>query len=129
MGPISADIDLGHNQVMSGAALVTNEASHKYDNFVVVLQASGSGTGTRSKIIFDQSKKQLFNIHSGFRQVHRRLKNAWRVETLVVPQRFFLFLLFRNKLCEYSLIFLFLVLSSCQQSQMSFQLFSLNLFL
>lgn len=26
MGPISADIDLGHNQVMSGAALVTNEA-------------------------------------------------------------------------------------------------------
>uniref|UniRef100_F1L543 Intraflagellar transport protein 52 n=1 Tax=Ascaris suum TaxID=6253 RepID=F1L543_ASCSU len=71
MGPISADIDLGHNQVMSGAALVTNE----------ILQASGSGTGTRSKIIFDQSKKQLFNIHSGFRQVHRRLKNAWRVET------------------------------------------------
>ncbi|KAK6028943.1 hypothetical protein OSTOST_04954, partial [Ostertagia ostertagi] len=33
------------------------------------------------KIIINQSKKELFNIHSGLRGIHRRLKNAWTVET------------------------------------------------
>ncbi|KAK6036178.1 hypothetical protein COOONC_26320, partial [Cooperia oncophora] len=41
-----------------------------------------NGTRQRQghKIVINQSKKELFNIHSGLRGVHRRLKNAWTVE-------------------------------------------------
>ncbi|KHN76535.1 Intraflagellar transport protein 52 -like protein [Toxocara canis] len=67
MGPIYADIGLRYNEVMNGVASANNEAS-------------SSGRGTGSRIVFDQSKKEHSNIHSGFRQLHRRLKNAWRVE-------------------------------------------------
>ncbi|KAE9417888.1 hypothetical protein Angca_003493, partial [Angiostrongylus cantonensis] len=41
-----------------------------------------SKTQTRGhKIIIDQSKKEIFNIHSGLRGIHRRLKSVWTVET------------------------------------------------
>ncbi|WKY15538.1 hypothetical protein Q1695_000766 [Nippostrongylus brasiliensis] len=35
------------------------------------------------KIIINQSKKESFTIHSGLRALHRRLRNAWTVETNV----------------------------------------------
>ncbi|VDO18937.1 unnamed protein product [Heligmosomoides polygyrus] len=33
------------------------------------------------KIVINQSKREPFTIHSGLRGVHRRLRNAWTVET------------------------------------------------
>ncbi|KAM3717720.1 Intraflagellar transport protein [Dirofilaria immitis] len=35
---------------------------------------------TNTRIIFDQSKKEPYHFHSGFRQLHRRLRNEWRLE-------------------------------------------------
>lgn len=38
------------------------------------------------KIVINQSKREPFTIHSGLRGVHRRLRNAWTVETSVSAQ-------------------------------------------
>ncbi|OZC10707.1 hypothetical protein X798_02129 [Onchocerca flexuosa] len=35
---------------------------------------------TNTRIIFDQSKKEPYHFQSGFRQIHKRLRNEWRLE-------------------------------------------------
>ena len=41
--------------------------------------SSPSKTDMSSTILFDISKNELFKITDGYREVHRLLKNRWRV--------------------------------------------------
>lgn len=52
-------------------------------NYFNIIFQEYSSTNTR--IIFDQSKKEPYHFHSGFRQIHKRLRNDWRLEMLVLP--------------------------------------------
>uniref|UniRef100_A0AAF5PUY6 ABC-type uncharacterized transport system domain-containing protein n=1 Tax=Wuchereria bancrofti TaxID=6293 RepID=A0AAF5PUY6_WUCBA len=35
---------------------------------------------TKTRVIFDQSKNESYHFHSGFRQIHKRLRNEWHLE-------------------------------------------------
>ncbi|VDO22893.1 unnamed protein product [Haemonchus placei] len=53
----------------------------RYSQKQEVENSNETRQGKGHKIIINQSKKELFNINSGLRGIHRRLKNAWTVET------------------------------------------------
>ncbi|XGW04433.1 hypothetical protein V3C99_015538 [Haemonchus contortus] len=53
----------------------------RYSQKEDIVNSNGTRQGKGHKIIINQSKKELFNINSGLRGIHRRLKNAWTVET------------------------------------------------